>query len=73
MPHGVPHAFWNAGTEPARQLTIVAPAGIEDLFEALGALRAAGGAATPGALAALNAAHDTVVLPTDRPPYGPLD
>ena len=72
VPHGVPHAFRNEGLEPARQLTIVAPSGIEDLFAALGALRAAG-AATPEALAALNAAHDTVVLPTDRAPYGPLD
>ena len=73
VPHGVRHAFWNAGTEPARQLTVVAPSGIEALFEALGALRTGGGAVTPEAVTALAERHDTIVLPTDRPPYGPLD
>ena len=73
VPHGVPHAFWNAGAEPARQLTVVTSSGIEDFFEALGALRTGGGALPFEAVTALSERHDTIVLPTDRPPYGPLD
>ena len=52
VPRGVLHSFWNAGTEPATQLTMITPSGIEDYFDALGALRAAG-EVTPEALAAL--------------------
>jgi quercetin dioxygenase-like cupin family protein len=39
-PKGVPHTFWNAGTEPARLLEIIYPAGLERFFEELGALAA---------------------------------
>jgi quercetin dioxygenase-like cupin family protein len=31
-PRGVPHAFWNAGDEPARALEIISPAGFERYF-----------------------------------------
>jgi quercetin dioxygenase-like cupin family protein len=31
-PRGVPHAFWNAGDEPARFLEIVSPPGFERYF-----------------------------------------
>lgn len=31
-PRGVPHAFWNAGDEPARVLEIISPAGLEHYF-----------------------------------------
>src|SRR3954453_24265182 len=31
-PRGVPHAFWNAGTDPARILEIISPAGFERYF-----------------------------------------
>lgn len=31
-PRGVPHAFWNAGDEPARALEIISPAGFEHYF-----------------------------------------
>ena len=34
-PRGVPHAFWNAGPEPARLLEIIAPPGFEHHFEQL--------------------------------------
>ncbi len=34
-PRGVPHAFWNAGDEPARILEIISPAGFERFFEEL--------------------------------------
>jgi hypothetical protein len=76
VPRGVLHSFWNAGTEPATQLTVITPSGIEDYFDALGALRAAG-EVTPEALAALQKVwgtkNDIVRVPSDRPPYGPLD
>ena len=37
-PRGVPHAFWNAGDEPARLLEIISPAGFENYFRAMGPL-----------------------------------
>jgi quercetin dioxygenase-like cupin family protein len=47
-PSGIPHAFWNAGNEPARVLEIIAPGGFEDYFAALGDLLATGAPARPG-------------------------
>ncbi len=41
-PRGIPHAFWNAGDEPARVLEIIAPGGFEDYFAGLGGLLATG-------------------------------
>jgi hypothetical protein len=74
VPHGVVHAFSNAGLEPARQLTFFTPSGIEDVFEALGALRAEGGEPSFEAVTALaERLLDTLTLPSDRPPFGPLD
>jgi mannose-6-phosphate isomerase-like protein (cupin superfamily) len=35
-PRGVPHTFWNAGSEPGRLLEIIWPAGFERFFESLG-------------------------------------
>jgi quercetin dioxygenase-like cupin family protein len=32
-PRGIPHAFWNAGDEPARLLELISPAGFERYFE----------------------------------------
>jgi mannose-6-phosphate isomerase-like protein (cupin superfamily) len=34
-PRGVPHAFWNAGDEPARLLELISPGGFERYFEEL--------------------------------------
>jgi mannose-6-phosphate isomerase-like protein (cupin superfamily) len=31
-PRGIPHAFWNAGPEPARLLELISPAGFEQFF-----------------------------------------
>jgi quercetin dioxygenase-like cupin family protein len=31
-PRGVPHAFWNAGTEPVRFLELISPGGFEEYF-----------------------------------------
>lgn len=39
-PRGVPHAFWNAGDEPARMLEIISPAGFENYFRELAPLLA---------------------------------
>jgi len=73
VPHGVLHTFWNAGDEPARQLTVFTPSGIEDFFDALMPVLEAGGEGLPAAVTALSERHDMLVPPTDRPPYGPLD
>ena len=40
-PRGIPHAFWNAGDEPARLLEIISPAGFENYFRDLAPLLAA--------------------------------
>src|SRR5919109_78378 len=40
-PRGVPHAFWNAGDEPARLLELISPAGFENYFRAVAPLLAA--------------------------------
>lgn len=37
-PRDVPHTFWNAGSEPARLLEIIWPAGFERFFARLGEL-----------------------------------
>jgi uncharacterized RmlC-like cupin family protein len=37
-PRGVPHAFWNAGDEPARLLELIAPAGFENYFREMAPL-----------------------------------
>jgi quercetin dioxygenase-like cupin family protein len=42
-PRGIPHAFWNAGDEPARLLELISPAGFERYFEELAPLFAGGG------------------------------
>ena len=35
-PRGIPHAFWNAGDEPARVLEIISPGGFEEYFKEAG-------------------------------------
>ena len=41
-PRGIPHAFWNAGDEPARVLEVISPAGFENYFREMAPLVAAG-------------------------------
>ncbi len=41
-PKGVPHSYKNIGTTPARMLALFVPAGIENFFEDLSRLTAAG-------------------------------
>ena len=31
-PRGIPHAFWNSGTEPVRFLELICPGGFEEYF-----------------------------------------
>ncbi len=52
-PSGIPHAFWNAGDEPARVLEIIAPGGFEGYFAGLGVLLASGQPPGPDARQAL--------------------
>ena len=39
-PRSIPHAFWNAGDEPARLLELISPAGFENYFRELAPLLA---------------------------------
>jgi mannose-6-phosphate isomerase-like protein (cupin superfamily) len=56
-PRGQWHTFWNAGTEPARLLEIISPAGFEGYFEELVELLQQAGRPDPAALAAVAARH----------------
>lgn len=46
-PRGVPHAFWNAGDDPARVLEMITPGGFEGYFREMSALLAASSTGMP--------------------------
>jgi mannose-6-phosphate isomerase-like protein (cupin superfamily) len=56
-PRGQWHTFWNAGSEPARILEVISPAGFEHYFEEMIDLLKQGGPPDPAALAALAAGY----------------
>jgi mannose-6-phosphate isomerase-like protein (cupin superfamily) len=70
VPAGCPHAFFNPGSEPARMLFVVSPAGHEVYLQELTDLLAAGGRPDPEDIAALRRRHDIHQLTplTNRPP-----
>jgi quercetin dioxygenase-like cupin family protein len=51
-PRGEAHTMWNAGSEPARMIEVISPAGFEHFFWGLGGLMASG-APDPKEIAAL--------------------
>ena len=55
-PRGIPHAFWNAGAEPARIIEIIWPAGFEQYFRDFSRHLAAG-PADPARVAELRARY----------------
>lgn len=74
IPRGVPHAFKNTGTSPAKMLIMFTPAGLEKFFEAVGQ-PAGEGDAPPLSQAEIDRAikfgpiHDLEILPPpDRSP-----
>jgi quercetin dioxygenase-like cupin family protein len=72
VPRGVLHTFWNASDAPARQLTVFTPAGIEDYFDEVTRVMAAGGEEMIEATSALMEKHGTIMPPHARPAYGAL-
>jgi oxalate decarboxylase/phosphoglucose isomerase-like protein (cupin superfamily) len=58
VPAGCPHAFFNPGSEPARMLFLVSPAGHEVYLQELSDLLAASGPPDQAEIAALRARHD---------------
>ncbi len=56
-PRGMPHAFWNAGPEPARIVEIISPAGFERYFEELAEVLSAGGPPDVAKIEALAAGY----------------
>lgn len=56
-PRDVPHAFWNAGDEPARLLEVITPSGFEHFFAGLGRLAPDGEPSDLEAFARLCAEH----------------
>ena len=72
VPHGCAHTFWNAGTTPARQLTIFTPSGIEDYFDAVSSTLVQGGEESLEGAIELMRQHDMIVPEGDGPAYGSL-
>src|SRR3954452_24562896 len=56
-PRGIPHAFWNAGDEPAVVLETISPGGFEQYFADLAPLVAPPGPPDLAALAAVQARY----------------
>jgi mannose-6-phosphate isomerase-like protein (cupin superfamily) len=56
-PRGIPHAFWNAGDEPAVVLETISPGGFEQYFADLAPLLAHPGPPDFAALAAVQARY----------------
>jgi mannose-6-phosphate isomerase-like protein (cupin superfamily) len=52
-PRHIPHTFWNQGTQPAKILEIISPAGFEKYFDELAEIRSVPGPPNPEKLAAL--------------------
>jgi mannose-6-phosphate isomerase-like protein (cupin superfamily) len=66
VPRGVPHAFSNPGTEPAKLLWIYSPPGLEKYFEELvAALPPAGGPPDPAIMRQLLSRYD--IEPAELP------
>lgn len=57
-PRGIPHAFWNAGDEPARVLEIISPGGFEEYFKESGRILNAPGGPDFEAFGALMARYE---------------
>jgi mannose-6-phosphate isomerase-like protein (cupin superfamily) len=57
-PRGIPHAFWNAGDEPAVVLETISPGGFEQYFADLAPLLAQPGPPDFAALAAVQARYE---------------
>ena len=55
-PRDVPHAFWNAGDEPARLLELISPAGFEDYFREM-ATALASAVREPAVIAAISSRY----------------
>jgi len=70
VPAGCPHAFFNPGSEPARMLFLVSPAGHEIYLQELTDLLAAGGPPDQDQITALRRRHDIHQLTplTNHPP-----
>jgi mannose-6-phosphate isomerase-like protein (cupin superfamily) len=62
-PRGVPHAFWNATSEPARILELIVPGGFERYFVELAELFAKPGPPDLGTLAAAAARYELEIDP----------
>ena len=61
-PRGLPHAFWNVGTAPARIMEISTPGGVERFMEGLFEILLSG-RPDPAAIGSLAAAHGLTFLP----------
>ena len=66
-PRGIPHAFWNAGDEPARFLEVITPGGFEGYFAALAEVLAVDGPPDLARLAEVAARFGLAVDPTSVP------
>jgi quercetin dioxygenase-like cupin family protein len=68
-PRGIPHAFWNAGDEPARLLELISPGAFDQYFADLAPILSADGEPDFEALGAIQARYRMTM---DVPSIGPL-
>ena len=66
-PWGVPHTFWNAGSEPARIQEIIAPAGFEEYFREVAEVLSAGGPPDLAKIAEIAARYGLTLHPERLP------
>jgi quercetin dioxygenase-like cupin family protein len=66
-PRGIPHAFWNAGDEPARLLEVITPGGFESYFEEVAEVIAASPMPDLRRLGEVAAKHGVIVDPDSVP------
>jgi mannose-6-phosphate isomerase-like protein (cupin superfamily) len=66
-PRGLPHAFWNPGSEPARILEIISPAGFERYFGELAGVLSVGGPPDLGKISEI-AGHYGLTFHMERVP-----
>ena len=67
-PHGLPHAYWNAGTKAGRLLEIISPAGFEKFFQEAARLFSQGNQLDRAQLKQLADRYGDTHLPELAPP-----
>ena len=63
LPRGIPHGFRNAGSVPARLISVITPSGLENYFIAISKFKSQ---PSPADLAKLAGSYGLTLLPPDQ-------